>query len=111
MRLASDRFQLSASDLANHLGCHHLTQLDLAVAEGNLAPPKWRDPALEVLQERGLALEHAYLDHLRRQGCRIAEPGGLDEDGSALERAISTMPKRMPVSASISFWRFSAKAS
>ena len=90
MRLASDRFQLSASDLANHLGCHHLTQLDLAVAKGNLAPPKWRDPALEVLQERGLALEHAYLDHLRRQGCRIAEPGP-DEDGSALERTISAM--------------------
>ena len=90
MRLAADRFQLSASDLANHLGCHHLTQLDLAVAKGNLAPPKWRDPALEVLQERGLALEQAYLGHLRSQGCRIAEPGP-DEDGSALERTISAM--------------------
>ena len=90
MRIRPDRLELSASDLANHLGCHHLTQLDLAVAEGNLAAPKWRDPASEVLQERGLALEQAYLDHLRRQGCRISEPS-LDDEGAALERTITAM--------------------
>ena len=90
MRMAFDRLELSASDLANHLGCHHLTDLDLAAAKGDLAPPKWRDPAMKVLQERGLALEQAYLDQLRRQGCRVAEPGP-DEDGSALERTIRAM--------------------
>jgi predicted RecB family nuclease len=90
MRMGIDRLELSASDLANHLGCHHLIQLELAVAAGNRHPPEWRDPALAVLQQRGLALEQAYLDHLRRQDRRVAELGP-DEDGSGLERTISAM--------------------
>ena len=52
--------------------------------------PIWRDPALEVLQERGLELEKAYLSRLRQQGYQIAEPGA-DRDGSALERTITAM--------------------
>ena len=90
MRIGTDGFELSASDLANHLGCHHLTQLDLAVAAGNRQPPEWRDPARAVLQQRGLELEQAYLDHLRQQGRRITELGP-DEDGSWLERTIAAM--------------------
>jgi len=76
MRLFEDRIQLSASDLASHLGCRHLTQLDLLVARRGLEPPRWRDPALEVLQERGLELEQLFLEQLRRDGVWIAEPGG-----------------------------------
>ena len=75
MRKVDDRIQLSASDLANHLGCRHLTQLDRLVAERNLVPPRWRDPALEVLQERGLELEQLYLDQLRAEGLTISEAG------------------------------------
>ena len=90
MRTAAHGLDLSASDLANHLGCHHLTQLDLAVATGDRQPPEWRDPALAVLQQRGLELEQTYLDHLRRQGRHVVELGS-DEDGSALERTISAM--------------------
>ena len=90
MRLRPDRLELSASDLANHLGCRHLTQLDLAAASGVRALPHWRDPASEVLQERGLALEQAYLEHLGRQGCRIVVPAP-GEEGSALERTVSAM--------------------
>jgi len=33
MRLVADSLQLSATDLAMHLGCAHLSMLDLAVAE------------------------------------------------------------------------------
>ena len=61
MRKSTYGVELSASDLANHLGCRHLTNLDLAAAEGRLVPPIWHDPAWEVLQERGLELEHFYL--------------------------------------------------
>jgi uncharacterized protein len=43
-----------------------------------------------VLQQRGLELERAYLDHLRREGRHIVE-FGPDEDGSALEQTISAM--------------------
>jgi hypothetical protein len=38
MRILNDRLELSASDLANHLGCRHLTQLDLLVARGARYP-------------------------------------------------------------------------
>jgi predicted RecB family nuclease len=88
MRTLDGRLDLSASDLASHLGCRHLTQLDLQVANGRLVPPRWRDPTLAVLQERGLELEQLYLDHLRGQGLRIAEAG--DGEGG-VERTIAAM--------------------
>ena len=31
MRQTASTLRLSATDLANHLACHHLSQLDLAV--------------------------------------------------------------------------------
>jgi predicted RecB family nuclease len=57
--------RLSATDIAGHLACRHLTELERRAADGHLRPPVWRDPALEVLQERGLAHERAYLEYLR----------------------------------------------
>ena len=57
MRIEDGTSLLSASDLANHLGCRHLTMLDMAVAKGELQPPRWRDPALEILQQRGFEHE------------------------------------------------------
>jgi len=63
--------RLSASDLANHLGCRHLTFLDLGAARGELDAPVTRDVALEALQERGLAHETAYVESLRTQGLSI----------------------------------------
>ena len=57
---------LSATRLANHLACRHLTQLDRAVDEGGLPRPEWRDPTLALLAERGLAHEAAYVRHLGR---------------------------------------------
>ena len=90
MRRRTDGLELSASDLASHLGCRHLTQLDLAVAEGTLAPPAWRDPTLAVLQERGLDLEKAYLAHLRARGLSDlgADP---DDDSAGIARTIAAM--------------------
>jgi hypothetical protein len=44
---------LSASDLVGHLNCRHLTNLDLAAANGRLRKPFVRDPLLEILTERG----------------------------------------------------------
>ena len=63
--------RLSASDLANHLGCRHLTFLDLGAARGEIDAPMYRDVALEALQERGLAHETAYVESLRTQGLSI----------------------------------------
>ena len=65
MRLVDELLRLSASDLANHLGCIHLTQLNGAEARGLEHRPRWDDPLGALLQARGLEHEHAYLAHLR----------------------------------------------
>lgn len=78
----------SASDISNHLACRYATFLDLQVATGQLAEPIYRDPALSILQERGLEFELAYLAHLRAQGLRISEPG---ETSAGLTRTINAM--------------------
>ena len=75
----AEGIRLSASDLANHLACRHLTALDLAVAHGRLRPPVWRDPALVVLQQRGVLHERSFVEHLRSQELVIVE---LEEEGS-----------------------------
>jgi len=73
MRLVGELLQLSATDLANHLSCPHLSQLDLAVAERRAERPRRRDPIVELLAERGREHEAAYLRHLRAQKLTVAE--------------------------------------
>ena len=73
MRLVGELLQLSATDLANHLGCVHLSQLDLAVAERRAERPRRRDPIVELLTERGREHEAAYLQHLRAEKLTVAE--------------------------------------
>jgi predicted RecB family nuclease len=65
MKLIDRLLRLSATDLANHLGCSHLSRLNRAVAAGELRRPRWHDPVGELLQERGREHEKAYLEHLR----------------------------------------------
>ncbi|MCB8933068.1 MAG: TM0106 family RecB-like putative nuclease [Chthonomonadaceae bacterium] len=65
MQQSPDGLRFSASDLANHLGCRHLTQLNLKAARGEIKAPMWRDADLEALQQRGFQHEEAYLRHLR----------------------------------------------
>jgi hypothetical protein len=74
MQKIGDTFRLSASDLVGHLNCRNLTELDVAVAKGNLAKPKsWADPHPDVLRERGIRHEQAYVDHLREEGRSVSE--------------------------------------
>ena len=73
MRLVAELLRLSATDLANHLGCVHLSQLDLAVAEGRAQRPHRNDPIVELLTERGREHEAAYLEHLRAQKLVVVE--------------------------------------
>ena len=72
---------LSATDLAGHLSCNHLTQLDAEVARGVRAKPKSWDPLLEILRKRGDLHEQAYLDHLEGAGYDVVriEGVGLEE--------------------------------
>jgi len=79
MKLHNSSLRVSASDLANHLRCRHLTFLDLQVARKELTAPSYEDPALEALKERGSQHEKAYIEHLRSQGLSIVElPESVD---------------------------------
>jgi uncharacterized protein len=93
MKIVAGRPRLSASDLANHLGCRFLTALDLAAAEERIEAPHGRDPALAVLQERGLEFEQGYLDHLAAEGVTITrlDPDAEDSPASAFERTVEAM--------------------
>jgi predicted RecB family nuclease len=72
MRLLDTNKLFSASDLVNFLGCAHSTALDLRqlVSPVDLPPD---DDQAELLQEKGIAHERAYLERLRAQGRRIIE--------------------------------------
>jgi len=91
MRIQKHQLEVSASDLAKHLACRHLTSLDLRAARGEIDRPYWHDPALAVLQERGFRHEAAYLSYLKDRGHTVlADENGLDEDGR-LKRTLDAM--------------------
>jgi predicted RecB family nuclease len=90
VKLEAGRLRLSATDLANHLACRHLTALDRAVAEGRAPAPAWRDPSLALLRERGAAHEAAYVAHLRAAGVDVVELADVDP-GEAASRTAAAM--------------------
>jgi predicted RecB family nuclease len=71
MKVVDGRMRLSATDLANFGGCRRLTFLDQELARGRIAKPRFRDPTLETLAQRGDQHEAAYLTHLRGLGKRV----------------------------------------
>jgi predicted RecB family nuclease len=73
----------AATDLSNFLGCSHLALLDRAAKQGGPKPPKYDDPALEVLQQRGIEHEQAYEAQLRGRGLNVVR---VDEPSRALPR-------------------------
>ena len=91
MKACSGIIRLSASDLSNHLACHHLTSLDLAVSLGARPAPAWRSPDAEVLQERGMAHENAYLAHLEAQGVSVLNLRDIDDPERALAETRAAM--------------------
>src|SRR5215475_13009731 len=68
MRLNGSGIRLSATDLAKHLACRHLTALDFLAAKGEIRRPHRNDPTVDVLEDRGRRHEAAYLDHLKAEG-------------------------------------------
>ena len=78
------RLVVSATDLVGFLLCEHLTTLSGRVAAGALTPPVQDDPELEVLRERGLEHEAAYLEQLTAQGLSIVRVS--DDDGTVAEQ-------------------------
>jgi hypothetical protein len=82
---------LSVYDLIGHLSCHHLTALDLQVAEGALAKPVLWDPLLQVLRERGLKHEKGFIDNLKTQGLDATVIDGIDVNDDSVGATMDAM--------------------
>ena len=82
MRVRQGAATLSATDLANHLSCRHLTTLDLSLAKGEAAQPSWDNPHAVVLQQRGLEHEKAYIESLRSRGLTVFDLSNGAEEGA-----------------------------
>jgi hypothetical protein len=90
MRVRQGTATLTATDLANHLSCRHLTTLDLRLAKGEIAEPSWENPHLLVLQQRGLEHEKTYIESLRSKGLAIVDLSNEAEE-MASEATWATM--------------------
>jgi len=93
MKRISDHIRLSATDLSNHLACHHVTTLDLMVARGSMKAPDWRSPDLVVIQELGLQHEEAYLRYLEKSGLNVAILRSITDETQTLVETLSHMAK------------------
>ncbi|AZO28378.1 TM0106 family RecB-like putative nuclease [Mesorhizobium sp. M1B.F.Ca.ET.045.04.1.1] len=91
MQLVAGELRLSASDLVGHLSCHHLSVLDRAVAEGQLAKPTYWDPQLEVLRERGAVHERNFVQHLIDSGLETTRIDGVDISDAAVAATLRSM--------------------
>jgi uncharacterized protein len=97
MRAGIDRISLTASDLVGFLNCRHLTELDRAVAAGQLAKPKVWSPALEVLRERGLRHEEAYVAHLTDGSLSARRIEGIEVTPDVVEQTLNAMREGVQV--------------
>lgn len=77
MRQVGSLTVCSASDLAAFLGCRHRTALDMATVRGRRERPHFRDPLVDVLFQRGLEHEEAYVDSLKAAGLSVIDLSAL----------------------------------
>ena len=82
---------LSPTDLSRHLGCVHLTSLNLAAATGRLKKTKYPDPTLEILQRRGNEHEQAYIDYLRGEGHDVVTVSQGPGDKKTVDDTLAAM--------------------
>jgi uncharacterized protein len=80
MRLVNGTVRLSPTDLANHLACAHLTQLNLRVVRGELERPQIVDPYGRIIMAKGNEHEAAYLSRLEADGQTVARMLTYDDE-------------------------------
>lgn len=73
MQLRGETALYFATDLTNFLGCRHLTTLERLAARNVVKRPFFDDPMLEILRERGLEHERAYVQRLAQEGRQVVE--------------------------------------
>lgn len=91
MQVNSGTLLFSASDLVAFLGCRHASWLDLRAARGGPKAPEQTDAQIELLQQKGMEHERAYLARLTAEGLSvetIAASASLDERVAATRDAM-----------------------
>jgi len=91
LKLVGDQLRFSATDLVGYLNCRHLSGLEHAAAKGEMAKPKYYDPLLEALWERGAKHEHDYVDHLASLGLQVVQIDGVEITDEAVAATIAAM--------------------
>ena len=94
MRKIDNEIELSATDISNHVACHHLSYLELCAAEGLIKRPMYRDPLLVILQERGQQFEANYLQQLKDCGLSVEDDFNSDTD-SGFSRTMCAMVRAL----------------
>lgn len=91
MQRIRDTIQFSASDLVGHLNCKHLTDLEIAVANGHLEKPQAWDPVLDLLRQRGAKHEQSFVDHLTSSGFFVTNIDGKGVEPDSVAATIKAM--------------------
>src|SRR4051812_15788836 len=102
MKSIAGQIRLAATDLSNHLGCRHLTFLDLGVARGQRKAPQWLAPDLAIIRELGLRHESAYLRLLQESGITFADLRDIQDEQQSITQTLSAMQKGFDVIAQAS---------
>lgn len=91
MQKIKDTIYYSASDIVNFLECEHLTALDLINLETPLPQAEDDDEAI-LYQQKGIAHEGAYVDHIRKSVSFLVDVSGYKGD---LDAAVSATQEAM----------------
>lgn len=86
MQKIKDTIYYAASDIVNFLECEHLTALDLINLKTPLPQAEDDDEAI-LYQQKGIAHEGAYVDHLRSSVSCLADVSGCRDDLDAAAAA------------------------
>jgi len=97
MRIVLGEIRMAATDVSNHLACHHLTNLELSVARGERAEPEWQAPDLAVLRELGLRHEAKYLAFLAQSGLQIVNLVGAGDEARIVQETWQAMERGVEV--------------
>lgn len=91
MRKTETGLSLSATDFSNSLACRQLTGLDMSVALEGRKRPFRNDPLADILRDRGLAHEKAYVDHLRDEGRKVLDLSAVKDPDTAAAATLEAM--------------------
>src|SRR5947207_2456358 len=84
MRFHDSTLVVAPTDIANHLACRHLTQLDRARLAGERIELR-QDPRIDALRHRGETHEKGFVDSLAAEGLSITDLRDHDDPAATLD--------------------------